>query len=120
MSINMYLIYRCLSCASAVIHSWFIYKLLKSTAIAFSTPEIQSVKSPPCLRISNRKYPPCPQNSMIMNPPLPFGNPKKPSVVEVWIFSGIAQYLLPYYLSSLQFLVPEHPILLSQWGFIQI
>ena len=74
----MYLIYRCLSSASAVIRSWFVYELHKSTTIAFSrthstlsTPEIQPVKSPPCLRISNRKYPPCPQNSIIVNLPSP-------------------------------------------------
>ena len=76
----MYLIYQCLSSASAVIRSWFVYELQKSIhndsvfkelTLHFSTPEIQPEKSPPCLRISNRKYPPCPQNSIIVNPPSP-------------------------------------------------
>ena len=48
----------------------------QGTYSTLSTPEIPPVKSPPCLRISNRKYPPCPQNSIIVNPPLSFGNPK--------------------------------------------
>ena len=79
----MCLIYRCLSSASAVIRSWFIYELQKSTTIAFSRNSLYTFYSrnptcgiPPCLRISNRKYPPCRQNSIIVNPPLPFGNPK--------------------------------------------
>ena len=76
--INMYLIYRCLSSASAVIRSWFVYELHKSTTIAFSRNSWSlytfyswnsTCEIPPCLRISNRKYPPCPQNSIIVNPP---------------------------------------------------
>ena len=54
MSVNTCLIYRCLSSASAVIRSWFIYELQKSTTIAFSritystlsTPEIPPVEFP--------------------------------------------------------------------------
>ena len=72
------LIYRCLSSASVVICSWFIYELQKSTTIAFSRNSLYTFYSrnptcgiPPCLRISNRKYPPCPQNSIIVNPPSP-------------------------------------------------
>ena len=38
MSVNTCLIYRCLSSDSAVIRSWFIYELQKSTTIAFSMP----------------------------------------------------------------------------------
>ena len=83
MSVNTCLIYRCLSSASAVIRSWFIYELQKSTTIAFSRNSLYTFYSrnptcgiPPCLRISNRKYPPRPQNSIIVNPPFPFGNPK--------------------------------------------
>ena len=96
MSVNTCLIYRCLSSASAVIRSWFIYELQKSTTIAFSRNSLYTFYSrnptcgiPPCLRISNRKYPPCPQNSIIVNPPSPS------EILEavrgmVWIFSGIA------------------------------
>ena len=79
----MCLIYRCLSSASAVIRSWFIYELQKSTTIAFSRNSLYTFYSrnptcgvTPCLRISNRKYPSCPQNSIIVNPPPPLGNPK--------------------------------------------
>ena len=72
------LIYRCLCSASAVIRSWFIYELQKSTTIAFSRNSLYTFYSrnptcgiPPCLRISNRKYPPCPEDSIIVNPPSP-------------------------------------------------
>ena len=98
MSINTCLIYRCLSSASAVIRSWFIYELQKSTTIAFSRNSLYTFYSrnptcgiPPCLRISNRKYPPCPQNSIIVNPPSP-SEILKAVRGMVWIFSGIAQY----------------------------
>ena len=102
MSVNTCLIYRCLSSASAVIRSWFIYELQKSTTIAFSRNSLYTFYSrnptcgiPPCLRISNRKYPPCPQNSIIVNPPSPS------EILEavrgmVWIFSGIAHYLVSW------------------------
>ena len=84
MSVNTCLIYRCLSSASAVIRSWFIYKLQKSTTIAFSRNSLYTFYSrnptcgiPPCLRISNRKYPPMPSEFHNREPPpLPFGNPK--------------------------------------------
>ena len=99
MSINTCLIYRCLSSASAVIRSWFIYELQKSTTIAFSRNSLYTFYSrnptcgiPLCLRISNRKYPPCPQNSIIVNPPSP-SEILKAVRGMVWIFSGIAHYL---------------------------
>ena len=98
MSVNTGLIYRCLSSASAVIRSWFIYELQKSTTIAFSRNSLYTFYSrnptcgiPPCLRISNRKYPPCPQNSIIVNPPSP-SEILKAVRGMVWIFSGIAQF----------------------------
>ena len=78
MSVNTCLIYRCLSSASAVIRSWFIYELQKSTTIAFSRNSLYTFYSRnptcgilPCLRISSHKYPPCPQNFIIVNPPSP-------------------------------------------------
>ena len=105
MSVNTCLIYRCLSSASAVIRSWFIYELQKSTTIAFSRNSLYTFYSrnptcgiPPCLRISNRKYPPCPQNSIIVNPPSP-SEILKAVRGMVWIFSGIAQSESAYYLS---------------------
>ena len=98
MSVNTCLIYRCLSSASAVIRSWFIYELQKSTTIAFSRNSLYTFYSrnptcgiPPCLRISNRKYPPCPQNSIIVNPPSPSEILKAVRGI-VWIFSGIAHW----------------------------
>ena len=98
MSVNTCLIYRCLSSASAVIRSWFIYELQKSTTIAFSRNSLYTFYSrnptcgvTPCLRISNRKYPPCPQNSIIVNPPSP-SEILKAVRGMVWIFSGIAQF----------------------------
>ena len=100
MSVNTCLIYRCLSSASAVIRSWFIYELQKSTTIAFSRNSLYTFYSrnptcgiPPCLRISNRKYPPCPQNSIIVNPPSP-SEILKAVRGMVWIFSGIAQCMV--------------------------
>ena len=110
MSVNTCLIYQCLSSASAVIRSWFIYELQKSTTIAFSRNSLYTFYSrnptcgiPPCLRISNRKYPPCPQNSIIVNPPSPSEILKAVRGI-VWIFSGIAQYTckpLRFYLKLL-------------------
>ena len=95
MSVNTCLIYRCLSSASAVIRSWFIYELQKSTTIAFSRNSLYTFYSRnptcgihPCLRICNRKYPPCPQNSIIVNPPSP-SEILKAVRGMVWIFSGI-------------------------------
>ena len=83
MSVNTCLIYRCLSSASAVIRSWFIYELQKSTTIAFSRNSLYTFYSrnptcgvTPCLRISNRKYPPIPSEFHNREPPLPFGNRK--------------------------------------------
>ena len=85
MSVNTCLIYRCLSSASAVIRSWFIYELQKSTTIAFSRNSLYTFYSrnptcgiPPCLRISSNKYPPPPMPPEFHNhePRLPFGNPK--------------------------------------------
>ena len=83
MSVNTCLIYQCLSSASAVIRSWFIYELQKSTTIAFSRNSLYTFYSrnptcgiPPCLRISNRKYPPMPSEFHNCEPTLPFGNPK--------------------------------------------
>ena len=88
MSVNTCLIYRCLSSASAVIRSWFIYELQKSTTIAFSRNLLYTFYSrnptcgiPPYLRISNRKYPPMPSEFHNRESPLSFGNPLKPSVV---------------------------------------
>ena len=85
MSVNTCLIYRCLSSASAVIGSWFIYELQKSTTIAFSRNSLYTFyfRNPtcgilPCLRISNRKYPPSPSEIL------------KAVRGMVWIFSGIA------------------------------
>ena len=107
MSINTCLIYRCLSSASAVIGSWFIYELQKSTTIAFSRNSLYTFYFrnptcgiPPCLRISNRKYPPCPQNSIIVNPPSPSEILKAVRGI-VWIFSGIAHLCSVRDLSSL-------------------
>ena len=100
--------HRSLLSSSAVIRSWYIYELQKSTTIAFSKNSLYSIYSiysiysrnptceiPPCLRISNRKYPPPPflRNSSSKNPspPFPFGNPKsRPWYRCIWIFSGIA------------------------------
>ena len=86
------------SSASAVIRSWFIYELQKSTTIAFSRNSLYTFYSrnptcgiPPCLRISNRKYPPCPQKSIIVNPPSP-SEILKAVRGMVWIFSGIAHF----------------------------
>ena len=84
MSVNTCLIYRCLSSASAVIRSWFIYELQKSTTIAFSRNSLYTFysRNPTCgihqyLRISNRKYhPPMPSEFHNREPPLPFGNPR--------------------------------------------
>ena len=125
MSINTCLIYRCLSSASAVIRSWFIYELQKPTTIAFSRNSLYTFYSrnptcgiPPCLRISNRKYPPCPQNSIIVNPPSP-SEILKAVRGMVWIFSGIAQLrkiILKYhswYLSQISLLIMLLPILSS-------
>ena len=96
MIVNTCLIYRVLSSASAVIRSWFIYELQKST-IAFSRNSLYTFYSrnptcgiPPCLRISNRKYPPCPQNSIIVNPPTSPSEILKAVRGIVWIFTGIA------------------------------
>ena len=85
MSVNRCLIYRCLSSASTVIRSWFVYELQKSTTIVFSRNLLYTFYSrnptcgtPPCLLISSRNYPP-PMPSEFHNrepPPLPFGNPK--------------------------------------------
>ena len=70
------------SSASAVIRSWFIYELQKSTTIAFSRNLLYTFYSrnptcgiPPYLRISNRKYPPMPSEFHNRESPLPFGNP---------------------------------------------
>ena len=101
MSVNTCLIYqyRCLSSASAVIRSWFIYELQKSTTITFSRNSLYTFYSRnptcgihPCLRICNLKYPPppCPQNSVIVNPPSP-SEILKAVCGMVWIFSGITQ-----------------------------
>ena len=113
MSVNTCLIYPCLSSASAVIGSWFIYELQKSTTIAFSRNSLYTFYFrnptcgiPPCLRISNRRYPPMPSEFHNREPPLPFGNPKsRPwySMDIVWIwaipenFSGIAHLLKNLY-----------------------
>ena len=97
MSINTCLIYRCLSSASAVIGSWFIYELQKSTTIAFqgthstlSTSEIPPVEFRDAFGFQIVNTPPCPQNSIIMNPPSPSEILKAVCGI-VWIFSGIAQ-----------------------------
>ena len=93
MSVNTCLIYRCLSSASAVIRSWFIYELQKSTTIAFSRNSLCTFYSrnptcgiPLCLRISNRKYPPMPSKFHNREPPIPFGNPKSPPWYSMDIF----------------------------------
>ena len=106
MNINTCLIYLCLSSASVVIRSWFIYELQKSTTIAFSRNSLYTFYSRnpscgihPCLRISNRKYPPCPQNSIIVNPPSP-SEILKAVHGMVWIFSGITQSWLSLFILS--------------------
>ena len=78
MNLNTCLITRCFSSTTAIIRSWSIYELQKSTTIAFSRNSLYSFYSrnptcetPPCLRISNRKYPPFLQNSSSKNPPSP-------------------------------------------------
>ena len=83
MSVNTCLISRCLSSASVIIRSQFIYKLQKSTTIAFSRNSLYSFYSrnpicetPPCLWISNRKYPPFLQIFSSKNPPSPSEIPK--------------------------------------------
>ena len=81
MRVNTCLINRCLSSASAIICSY--YELQKSTTIVFSRNSLYSFYSrnptcetPPCLRISNRKYLPFLQNSSSNNPPSPLEIPK--------------------------------------------
>ena len=98
MSVNTCLIYQCLSSASAVICSWFIYELQNSTTIAFSrthstlsTPENLPVEFPHAFGFQIVNTPPCPQNSIIVNPPSPSEILKAVRGI-VWIFSGIAQY----------------------------
>ena len=86
MRVNTCLINGCLSSVSVVIRSWFIYKLQRSTTIAFSRNSLCSFysrnptfKIPPSLGISNRKYPPPPHSFGIPGQrthPLPFRNPK--------------------------------------------
>ena len=103
MSVNMCLIYRCFSSASAVIRSWFVCELQKSTAISvFKELTLHFL-----LRKSHLWYPPCPQNSIIVNPPSP-SEILKAVRRMVWIFSGIAQWPLAF---NLQFfhLVNEVP-----------
>ena len=76
------------SSASVVVRSWFVYKLHKSTTIAFSRNSLYTFYSwnttceiPPCLWISNPKYSPLPSEFHNRELPLPFGNPKsRPSV----------------------------------------
>ena len=99
MSVNTCLIYRCLSSASAVIRSWFIYELQKSTTIAFSRNPLYTFYSrnpscgiPPYLRISNRKYPPMPSEFHNHEPLSPSEILKAVRGI-VWIFSGIAQFI---------------------------
>ena len=76
----MYLIYRCLSSVSAVIRSWFIYELLKSTTIVFSPHFLLqnfNLWNPPhAFGFPIVKYPPMPSEFHGPEPPLPFGNPK--------------------------------------------
>ena len=82
MSVNTCLINRCLSSASAIIRSWFIYELQKSTTVVFSRNSLYSfysrnrtcetpyafgfpiVNTPHSFRIP------------VQRTPLPFGNPK--------------------------------------------
>ena len=101
MSINTCLINRCLSSASAVIRSWFIYGLQKCTRIAFSRnslysfyPRNPTCEIPPSLRISNCKYPPFLRNSSSKSPPSPSEILKAIRGNWIWIFSGIAHYVV--------------------------
>jgi len=88
MSINTCLMYGCLSSASAVKHSWFIYSNQRSwfvhsnqrfqgTHSTLSTPEISPVKSPYAFGfpIVNTP-PPMPSEFHNQEPPLPLRNPK--------------------------------------------
>ena len=86
MSVNTSLIYGCLSSASTVIR-WLrgLFTNYKSPLYTFYSRN-PTCGIHPCLWISNRKYPPCPQNSIIMNPPLPFGNPKSRLWYDMDIF----------------------------------
>ena len=77
MNVKICLIYRCLSSASAVIGSWFICELQKSTTIVFSRKSLYTFYSriPTCeipsyLRISNHKYP-MPSEFHNRDPPSP-------------------------------------------------
>ena len=113
----MYLIYRCLSSASAVIRSWFIYESQKSTTIAFSRNLLYTFYSrnptceiPPCLGISNRKYPPCPQNSINVNPPSP------PEILKA--VRGIGMDIFwnrPYYWTIIRLCALNSPVSNSPW-----
>ena len=107
MSVNTCLIYRCLSSASAVIRSWFIYELQKSTTIAFSRNSLYTFYSrnptcgiPPCLPISYRKYPPMPSEIHNCEPPLPFGNPKSCPWYSMDIFWNRPMQLLSYHINT--------------------
>ena len=82
MSVNTCLINRCLSSASVIIRSWFIYELRKSTTIAFSRNSLYSFysrnptcqTSPPPLAFGFpivNTPPPFLQNSSSKNPPSP-------------------------------------------------
>ena len=118
MSVNTCLIYRCLSSASAVIRSWFIYELQKSTTIAFSRNSLYTFCSrnptcgiPPCLRISNRRYLPMPSEFHNREPPLPFGNLKSRPwysmdifwnhPFNIYVMNPPTSYLLLYVLQSI-------------------
>ena len=79
--INMYPIYRCLSSASAVIRSWFVYELHKSTTIAFSRNSLYTFYS----WNSTCEIPPNAFGFPIVNTPLPseFHNREPPSPSEI-------------------------------------
>ena len=70
-SVNMCLIYLCLSSTSAVICSCPQQSAFSRNSFYTFYSRNPTCEIRPCLRISNSKYPPCPQNSIILKPPSP-------------------------------------------------
>ena len=92
MSVNTCLIHRCLSSASAGIRSWFIYdnSVFKELTLHFLLQKSHLWNSP----MPSDFHPPCPQNSKIVNPRSPSEILKAVHGIGIWIFSGIAQYVV--------------------------
>ena len=82
MSLNTCLITRCFSSASAIIRSWFIYELQKSTTIAFSRNSLYSFysRNPTCETPHAFGFPivntPHSFRIPVQRTPLPLGNPR--------------------------------------------